>query len=257
MRPAALLAGAVLAAACAHAPARGPRPRLETAEGWAPAVKADPAGTRRRALVAALRSAVEQATGVEVRARTVVAGALAVEDRLRARTAGAVKSYEILSETEEEGFHKTRVRALVDPDPPAGEDRPAPPPGDPTVAVALTGPGAASAAAGVRRGLIERGFTVVDGGKADILVNGESAVSSRGFVGPFNSSRASVRLEARAAKGRRVLWSSRREAAAVGTAPDSADSKASETAGLLGGEDLAKGVAADLESRSPGEPAED
>lgn len=246
MRPAALLAGAVLAAACAHAPARGPRLRSATAEGWAPVVKTDPIGTRRRALAAALRSAVERTTGVEVRARTVVADAVAVQDRLSARTAGAVRSYEVLSETEEAGFHKTRVRALVDLDPPPDERRPGPPPGDPKVAVALTGPGAASAAAGVRRGLIERGFTVVDGGQADILVDGEASVSARGFVGPFNSSRASVRLEARAAKGRRVLWSSSREASAVGTAPAAAASRAAETAGLLGGEELAKEVAARL-----------
>lgn len=247
MRPCALLAGALLLAACAHQPARATRARSVDAEGWAPAVQSDPIGTRRRALAAALREAVEKTTGAAVTGRTRVDRAVAVDDAITSRTEGAVRSYEILGETEESGFHKTRVRALVELDPIAeGGHRPEPPPGDPKVAVAISGLHGAEAAAGVRRGLIKRGFTVIDGTGADITVRGDVSVTELGYVGPWNSSRARVSLEARAVKSGRVLWSSSREASAVGPAVAAADTKASETAGRIGGEELAREVAARL-----------
>jgi len=247
MRPRALLAGALLLAACAHQPARATRARSVDAEGWAPAVQSDPIGTRRRALAAALREAVEKTAGAAVTGRTRVDRAVAVEDAITSRTNGVVRSYEVLGETEDGGFHKTRVRALVEIDPIAeGKRRPEPPPGDPKVAVLIGGPNGAAAAAGVRRGLIEKGFTVIDGKDADITVRGDVSVTELGYVGPWNSSRARINLEARQAKTGRVLWSSSSEASAVGPAVAAADAKASETAGALGGEELAREVAARL-----------
>jgi hypothetical protein len=240
-------AAAALLAACAHAPARGPRLQSAAAEGWAPIVQSDPVGTRRRALAEALRAAVEKTTGVSVTGRTRVAGAVAIEDEIRARTAGVVRSYELLGETEEDGFHKTRVRAVVDLDPPAEDARSGPPPGDPKVAVAVSGPAGSAAAVGVRRALIERGFTVIDGDGADIAVRGDVSVAPVGYVGSLNSSRARVNLEARSIRTGRVLWTSSREASAVGAALAAADLKASELAGRIGGEELAREVAARLD----------
>ena len=243
----ALLVAAALVAACAHAPERGPRVKSTVAEGWAPIVKADPPGTRRRALATALRTAVEKTAGVNVTGRTRVDGAVAVDEVLTARSAGIVKSYEIIGEREEAGFHMTTVRALVDLDPPPGPAaHPEPPPGDPKVTVRMTGPNANDAAAGVRRELIARGFTVIDGDGADITVNGEVAVAELGYVGPWNSARARLLLEARQARTGRVLWSSRREASSVGAAVAAAGANASETAGRIGGEELAREVAARL-----------
>ena len=241
------LVGAALLAACAHAPARGPRLEATTAEGWAPVVKSDPVGTRRRALAEALRAAVEKATGVRVTAQTKVSQAVAVEDSITARSSGEARSYEILGETEEDGFHKTRVRVLVEIGaPPSDADRPGPPPGDPRVAVSLTGPHSAEAAAAVRRGLIERGFNVIDGGGADVTVSGDVSLTPLGMVGPWLSSRARVNLSARLEKTGKVLWASSREASGVGAAMRAADAKASETAGLLGAEELGREVAARL-----------
>ncbi len=240
-----VLAAAVLAA-CAHAPARGPRLARATAEGWAPAVASDPVGTRRRALAEALRSAVEKAAGVRVSASTKVSRAVAVDDVITARSSSEVRSYEILGESEEGGFHKTRVSVLVEIGaPPSDLDRPGPPLGDPTVAVNLTGPHAGEAAAAVRRGLIERGFSVVEGA-ADVTVSGDVTVTTLGTVGPWLSSRARVTLSARQERTGKVLCSSSREASGVGPAMASADVKASETAGLLGGEELAAEVAGRL-----------
>ena len=47
-------------------------------------------------------------------------------------------------------------------------------------------------------------------------------------------------------KSGRLLWSASREASGVGPVFAAADVKASETAGLLGGEELAREVAARL-----------
>ncbi len=247
MKPNAWLIGATLLAACAHAPARGPRLTSATGEGWAPIVRSDPAGTRRRALAVALREALEKATGVRITARTKVSQAVAVDDSITARSSGEVRSYEILGESEEDGFHKTRVRVLVEIGaPPADGDRPGPPPGDPKVAVSLTGPHSDEAAAAVRRGLIELGFNVIEGAGADVTVRGDVSVTPLGVVGPWISSRARVTLTARQEKTGRVLWSSSREASGLGPAFAPADTKASETAGLLGGEELAREVAARL-----------
>lgn len=244
---AAAIAGAVFFAACAHAPARGPRPAAyATAEGWAPIVKSDPAGTRRRALVAALRAAVETAAGVRVTSRTRVANAVTVDEAITARSSGEVRSYEILGESEKDGFFRTRVRVLVDVGAtPSDGDRPGPPPGDPKVAVTLTGPHASETADAVRRGLIERGFSVVDSG-ADLTVSGEISVAPNGAIGPWLSSRARVTLSARQEKTGKILWTSSHEAGGVGSVMAAAEVKASETAGILGGEELANEVTARL-----------
>lgn len=246
MKVRALLACAVFSAACAHAPARGPRTQRSTGEGWAPITASDPAGTRRRALASALREAVEKAAGVQLTAKTEVDRAMAVEDTITARTRGTLRSYQLLSEIEEGGFHKTRVSALVELDEPEDGAPPLPLAGDPKVSVALTGPNASDAASGVRRSLIARGFTVVDGERADITVRGTVALNPKGLVGPFSSSRARVALEARQVRTGRVLWASGRVASGVGAGPIEAAAKASETAGLLGGEEIASQVAARL-----------
>ncbi|MFI5363526.1 MAG: hypothetical protein ACHQ49_16280 [Elusimicrobiota bacterium] len=247
MRLALLPVAAALFAACAHAPARGPRLARATAEGWAPIVRSDPVGTRRRSLAEALRAAAEKAAGVRVSGSTKVSQAIAIDDSIMTRSLGEVRSYEILGESEEDGFHKTRVRVLVEIGaPPTDGDRPGPPPGDPKVAVRLNGPQAVGAAAAVRRGLIERGFTVIEGSGAQITVSGDVAVIPIGTVGPWRSSRARVTLEAREEKTGRILWSASREASGIGAVIAGADLKASEEAGLLGGEDLARDVAARL-----------
>jgi hypothetical protein len=126
--------------------------------------------------------------------------------------------------------------------PPSDGDRPGPPPGDPKVAVTLSGPHSDEAAAAVRRGLIEQGFSVIESSGADLTVSGDVSVTPLGLVGPFNSSRARVTLTARLEKTGRVLWSSSKEASGVGPAFAASDVKASETAGLLGGEELAREV---------------
>lgn len=234
---------AALAAACAHAPAR-PRPARVFAEGWAPLDARDRAGVRRAAIADALRGAVQQAAGAKISARTRVSRSVAIDDEVSARVRGAVRSYDVVEEKEESGFLKVRVAALVESEPPQG-GRPEPPPGDPRVRVTITGANAASATAGVRRGLLERGFTVVDDGDADISVQGEVAAHPHGLASSWPSSRARVSLEARSKQGQ-ILSTTSREASAVGLGTAAAQAKASEAAGLLSGEDLAREMASRL-----------
>ncbi|MBI3564886.1 MAG: hypothetical protein HY079_06810 [Elusimicrobia bacterium] len=237
MRLALALAAAVLAA-CAHAP-RGPALARVEAEGWAPLAADGEPGARRRALADAQRAAVEKAVGVRLSARTRVDGAVAVEQRVEARAAGSVRSYEVLSESDADGFHRTRIRALVEVGvAPRGDDAALPPPGDPRVAVRLSGPDAVSATAGVRRALLARGWTVVDGEKADWLVVGEAASRELGGIGPFSSWRARASLTLRRPSDGRVLAQSSREASAADPAPSAAGARAAELAGELAAEAL-------------------
>ena len=244
MSPRAALLGLVLAAGCAHAPARGPKLETVTAEGWSPADKADPLAAKRRALAEAQRAAVERASGVEVSARTRVSQSINVEQKITASAHGSIRSYEIIGESESDGFHKTRIRAVVEVGAPSeAPARPEAPPGDPKVRILLTGQEAEGAAGGVRRALI---FTVVEGEAADITVGGEVSVAPQGRIGGFDSCRARVTLEARRDKTGEVLWQSSREASAVDPGLTAACAKSAETAGLLGGEVLAREAAARL-----------
>lgn len=247
MRLTAALMCAGLLAACAHNQPRAVRLRPATAEGWAAVDTGDPAGTRRRALAEAQRAAVETAAGVKVSARTSVSQAVAVEQKITSRARGVIRSYEVLGEKEEGGFHKTRIRALVEIDPPLDASAPPEPPfGDPTVAVSLSGEYSRSAAAGVRRGLLDRGFTVIDTETSDLIVSGEVTVRPIAGVDEWSSCRARVTLSARRRKTGELLWQESRESSALDPALAAAEAKASESAGRLGGSALAREVAARL-----------
>lgn len=109
-------AALALAVACAGPRLRvGPAPGGEVieAEGLVPYRAEDLPGTKAGALAAAQRSAVERVVGVYVSGQTRVAQAVAIDSRILARSAGYVKKYDILKEWKDEGFYKTRIRALV------------------------------------------------------------------------------------------------------------------------------------------------
>jgi hypothetical protein len=236
MKGAAALLCAGLLTACAHdRPRGGPPLQASTAEGWSPVVKDDPAGTRRRALAEAQRSALEAAVGVRVSARTNVSQAVTLEQKITSRTRGVIRSYDVLSEKKEEGFHKIRIRAMVELNAVDATD-------GPTVAVNLHGQHAASAAAGVKRGLIERGFSVLDAETTELVVNGEVTVRQIPPIDDWSSCRALVTLSALRRTTGEILWQESREASALDPVVLGSEARASESAGLLGGTALAKAV---------------
>ncbi len=230
----ALLLAAALVAACAHAPS--PRAAVVEAEGWAPLGADGAPGARRRALADAERAAVEKVSGVRVTGRTRVDGDLAVAQTVETRASGTVRRCEVLSESDEGGFHRVRVRAWVAPGPLAGR----------RVAVRLSGPGAKSAAAGARKSLLAGGFSVADGKGADLELDGEVSVRALGTLDGFYSRRARVSLSLRRPSNGSVLAEESREISAVDAAPDAADARAAELAGELGTARLLKGALARL-----------
>ncbi len=114
----------LLLAACAGAPPKaspvsgGPQVQTEEtidveAEGLANVIKGNLLATQESSLMAAQKAAVEKAVGVLVTGQMVVSQARLIEDQVFSKTAGYLKSWEILSREEEDGIYRTRIKASV------------------------------------------------------------------------------------------------------------------------------------------------
>ena len=84
-----------------------------TAEGVAVITDGNMASARDGAVNDALRRAVEQAVGTMVSAETVAENYTVLSDRVYSKTAGYVKSYEVLSEMPETRLYRVTVKADV------------------------------------------------------------------------------------------------------------------------------------------------
>ena len=269
MRPrlGAVLAAAALAAGCAHSRLKleaGETGEVIEAEGWTPVDAADAVGTRQRALADAQKKAVERVVGVFISAKTRVDQAVNVDSRILANVKGYIRKYDVLGDREEDGMHKTRIRALVlyrklgDDLKELGLTRPPPPPGNPRVAVRVRAKGGEAAlgeaaAQGARRALVEKGFTVVGDGepKADLVVAGEAEaypIEDARLAG-FKSYRARVTLQAAKASGEVVSQKSQ-EASGLDPTAEVAQGKAYDAAGGLAGAAIANELASLLKSRA-------
>ncbi len=250
------LASVLAAAGCAHnpwKPAPGERGEVIEAEGWAPLDAADPLGTKRRSLADAQKKAVELVVGVFISAKTRVDQTVSIDERILANVDGYIRRYKVLGERREDGFLKTKIKALVlyqkigDDLKRLGLEKPPAPPGDPRVRVTLRPePGFGEPAAkGLRRALLSKGLLVVDGAQAggdDLLVDGDASVNPvvDERLGGLRSARARLSLEVRKSRTGEVLLSRSQEASAVDVVYDAAIGKALELAGSLAGEALAK-----------------
>ncbi len=83
------------------------------AVGEANVVEGNKLATRDVALLAAQKAAVEKAVGVIVSGQMVVSQARLIEDQVFSKTAGYLTSWEVLGEEEQDGLHRTRIRAGV------------------------------------------------------------------------------------------------------------------------------------------------
>lgn len=254
------------------------------AEGWTPYAEADLLGTKKRALVEAQKSAVEKVVGVYVSAKTRVSKSIAVNQNILANVKGYIKKYEVLSEKKEDGFYKTRIRAFVRYEK-VGADldrlgliRPDAPPGNPKVIVWVkeqgreAGDGAGRTSSSVRKGLRDRGFTVIDlpdekafpasasaaaaegiRKGADIVVRGNAEAHPLQIedlnLGGFHSVRARVALEALRSDSGEVLASKVQEASALDPSAAIAQGKSLSAAGMLAGEALASELYGALSNR--------
>ncbi len=256
-RAACLAAAAALAAGCGRATleARGRAAAVVEAEGWAPIEPSDPLGTRRRSLADAEKKAVEQVAGVYVAARTRVEQDAVIEQRVLSRVEGYIDSYQVLGRRRQDGFLKTRIRAVVslgklDDELRGSGLRPAGPPGAPRVAVLLS-PGSLAAPA-LRAAFAGQGFVVVeDTAAADLLVEGRAEVHdvANDYVPELRSARARVEVEAIDQDSGRVLGRAGRDASAADVSAELAEAKALAAAGELAGKGLASALSAELKTR--------
>lgn len=259
-----IVGAALVLAGCA-----GSKSRLKTgvtvdgevveAEGLAPYNAQDLAGTKRASLTDAQRNAVEKSVGVYISARTRVEKAVAIENNILARVDGYVKKYDILSEKNEDGLYKTRIRALV-----ALKDLEedlrglsllkAPELKRPRLnlyileKVSGAGTGDDVAVTAARRRLIEQGYVILDGPRikeADIAVSGSAEAfpfQSEG-LGGFVSYRARISLKAARRGTGEVLSSVSLEASGLGGNANLAGRKALEAAAGLAADKIGEEVA--------------
>jgi len=240
------------------------------AEGWTPleGVGQGAEGlldAKRRSLVEAQKKAIERTVGVYISAKTRVAQAVTLNQNILAKVEGYIKSFEVKKEWQEDGFHKTRIWALVRYQK-VGEDlralgliRPEPPPGNPNVVVVMATKGPypedrdGRASAGVRQGLLKRGFKVVDRNDvtADLVIRGEAEVHPMPDVrlGGFYSYRARVSLEVVKPGTGEVIGSKVQEVSQMDPVPEIAAAKALEQAGQMAGDILGGELSDSLQHR--------
>lgn len=272
------VAACLLISACAGGrlkvgPAKGGE--VVEVEGMTPFDPNDLAGTKKRSLAEAQKKAVERVLGVYISAKTRVTKTVIVNQNILANVSGYIRKYDVVREWEADGFYWTRIRALVRYKR-VGEDLKelgllqAPTPGNPRVVVIMKTSGGEAgerkgrASSGVRRGLLQRGFSVIDrndsmryvlekstdtgtalkeGRKlgADLVVKGDARVHliSGVDLGGFYSYRARVSLEVYKPESGEFVTALAREASGLDPAPEIAEGKALEAAGLLAGEVLA------------------
>ncbi len=247
----AFLAAALALAGCGRGTMRlapGEKGEVVESEGWAPIDDADVLGTKRRSIADAEKKAVETVVGVYVSAKTRVDQTVSIDERILADLNGYIRRYQILGERREDGFLKTRIKAVVlyqkvgDELKQLGLSKPPPPTGNPRVAVqAALGDAAAQA---LRKAFVDAGFAVVSGDPrdSDLLVRGGStsrALDNAG-LGGLHSSRARLSLEVVKTKSGEVMASRTQEASGLDVSDDAAAGKASGAAGALAGEALVK-----------------
>lgn len=215
----------LLAAGCASAPVGGGRGGTVEAEGRAP----EGPGAGERALVDALKRAVEGALGVSLAASTRVEGAIAVRRRIWADARGKVERWTVLRETTEAGMRVVWIRAVVRR---ASATEVLPPPAESTVRIAAQGP----AAEGLRRSFGAGGFKVVEGGGDFVAtVRANSNLLRDPRTAPFVTSRARVRVAVVESATGTVVSERAGEAAGLDADALDAAAKAGDAAGELAG----------------------
>ncbi len=233
-----------LAAGCASVDPRADGARREItvdAEGWAPLEGTNTLSARHRALADAQKKAVEKAIGVTVRARTRVDDAVNIKQSIEANLGGTIRRYQVLSEGEERGFFKVRIRADVIYQPIARVPVAEPERISSRLSVRIANEKVAGA---VRGALAARDFDIADdGAAADIAVTG--VVETRGLADPrlggFYSYTVKVSLTAANLRSGKVTQIDS-EAAAVDTDEHAACDRALENAGDESGALLAAGL---------------
>ncbi|MBI4061781.1 MAG: hypothetical protein HY403_10150 [Elusimicrobia bacterium] len=237
-------------AGCAHDGARA-REGLEVeAEGWTPLDPRKPLETRLRAMAEAQKKAVEKALGVTVSATTKVESAVTLEQKILANIGGYIRRYDILSEREEGGFLKIRIRALVLQQPPAPLASAA---GGVRIAVLRIDEKLART---VRSALSAQGFALTDeASSADYVITGDVSVYpiTVSAAAGLRTRRARVSLDVTRTKTRETFRNTQ-EASGLDPVEEIAHDKAMDIAARMAGEGVAAHLKASLGIPAPGKP---
>jgi hypothetical protein len=211
------------------------------AVGWAPIEGADTLSARHRALAEAQKKAVEKAVGVTVRASTRVDDAVSIKQSIEANMGGTIRRYEVTSESQEGGFFKVSIRAVVIYQP---IDLGRPESAHSRLSVHIA---SERVAAAVRSALSSRDFELSESdADADVAVTG--VVETRGLADPrlggFYSYSAKVSLTAADLRSGKVTRSEF-ESSAVDPDEHAACDRALDKAGNEAGAALAATLAND------------
>jgi hypothetical protein len=185
-----------------------PNTEVVEAEGMAPIVNNDVTGAKKTSLEDAMKNALGLVIGVYVSQEALVSKAMLLEDNIMAQTEGYIERYSVLRESQENGFYKTRIKALVRKEDLSAklnalalESKKA---GNLTVKFAIEEtvdgkPSAVRSAENVlKKRFVDDGFIVSGSSDADIVINGkaDSNFTTDAGMGGFISYRAVLSLAA-------------------------------------------------------------
>jgi len=178
------------------------------AEGIAPIVNGDMEGAKKTSLHEAMKSALGLVVGIYVSQEAMVSKAILIDDTITSQTEGYIEKYEVLRETRDGDFYKTRIRAHVrkeDITAKLGKLENEPQKlGNPVIGfdVSESVDGKPSdteyAALELKNKFSEAGFMTGEKDKADILIKGtvKSDFNTREGLGGFTSYRAGLSVSA-------------------------------------------------------------
>ncbi|OGS06334.1 MAG: hypothetical protein A2270_07880 [Elusimicrobia bacterium RIFOXYA12_FULL_51_18] len=203
---------ALLLAGCSAARKSALNTAYETevveAEGIAPIINGDMEGAKKTALSEAMKSALGLVVGIYVSQEAMVSKAILIDDTITSQTEGYIEKYEVLKETRDGEFYKTKIRAHVRKEDLAAklgklENEPQKL-GNPVIGFDISEsvdgkPSATEyAALELKSKFSEAGFITGEKDKADILIKGfvKSDFNTREGLGGFTSYRAGLSVSA-------------------------------------------------------------
>lgn len=178
------------------------------AEGIAPIVNNDITGAKKTSLHEAMKNALGLVIGVYVSQEALVSKAILIEDNITSQTEGYIEKYEVLKESRDGEFYKTKIRARVRKEDLAAKlktlELEPKKLGNPVVAFSIKESidGEPSdtryAESELKKKFIEEGFVVAETEKCDILINGkaDATFNTDQGLGGMISYRAAVSVKA-------------------------------------------------------------
>ena len=178
------------------------------AEGLSPVVNGDAEGAKKAALADAMRNALGLVVGIYVSQDALVSKSVLIDENITSQTEGYIEKYEVLKESREGDFHKTRIRAHVRKEDLSAKLRQLETEpqrlGNPVIGFdikeAVDGKDQPSSFAELelKGSFTDAGFMTGEKGKADILIKGSarSDFNTREGLGGFVSYRASLSVNA-------------------------------------------------------------